>query len=306
MAVLATAGLLLSLAACSAPADTSSKCDTTPSGSVSDSIKVTGDFGSEPKTKFDIPLTVPETTQRTVVSKGDGDTVLAGDNVNVRFSIYSGATSADIAGSDWSSETTEKFPVDDAQFLPGLVKTLECSTVGSRVVGVIPPVDAFGENGSPDLGIGAADAIVFVVDVVSIVQPLKPAAWTKDVPDVTFAEDGTPTVTLPDTDAPTDLVEKVLTEGDGPVITSADTVSLDYQGTSWTTGEMFDQSFGKTPATLPVSGYVPGFTAALVGQKIGSTLLVSIPPEDAYGTDPDAHPLGGQTLVFVIVVHSKA
>jgi peptidylprolyl isomerase len=302
MAVLVTAGLLLSLAACSTPTDSASGCDATPSGSVSDSIKVAGDFGSEPKTTFDIPLTVPETTQRTVVTKGDGDTVLAGDNVNVKFSIYSGANSADIAGSDWSSETTERFPVDDAQFLPGLVKTLECSTVGSRVVGVIPPVDAFGETGSPDLGIGASDAIVFVVDVVSIEQPLKPAEWTKDIPEVTFADDGTPTVTLPATDPPKDLVETVLTEGDGAVVEATSTVTIDYQGTSWTTGEMFDQSYGKQPDTRAANAYVPGFTAALVGQKAGSTVLVSIPPEDAYGLDPDAHPLGGQTLVFLIVI----
>lgn len=37
-----------------------------------------------------------------------------------------------------------------------------------------------------------------------------------------------------------------------------------------------------------------------MGQKVGSTIIVVIPPELAYGTDPQAHQLGGQTLVFLI------
>jgi peptidylprolyl isomerase len=53
-----------------------------------------------------------------------------------------------------------------------------------------------------------------------------------------------------------------------------------------------------------VTQYVKGFTEALIGQKVGSTLLVSIPPELAYGTDPNAHQLGGQTLLFVIQIRA--
>ena len=45
---------------------------------------------------------------------------------------------------------------------------------------------------------------------------------------------------------------------------------------------------------------IKGFEAALVGQKVGSSVLVVIPPEYAYGTDPNAHELGGQTLVFLL------
>ncbi len=38
---------------------------------------------------------------------------------------------------------------------PGLVKTLRCSTVGSRIVGVVPASDGFGDKGNDDLGIAA-------------------------------------------------------------------------------------------------------------------------------------------------------
>jgi peptidylprolyl isomerase len=310
MAVMVTAGVLLSLAACTTPADTDStptadgECTAAAAGPASKAVTVTGDFAEKPEVTFDAGLD-SKTTERSVVIEGDGDLVLEGDDVLVQFTILNGGTAESIDGTSYTEGEEAQFPIDDT-LLPGLVKTIECSTVGSRVVGVIPPAEAFAKAGSPDLGIGADDDIVFVVDVVSILAPLTPAEWTENVPDVTFADDGAPTVTLPATEAPTELMATVLVEGDGAVVASTDTVTLDYQGTSWTTGEMFDQSFGKTPAVLPADAYVPGFSAALIGSTVGSTLLVVIPPEFAYGTDPAAHELGGQTLVFVIKVEAIA
>jgi len=304
LAILVTAGLAVSLAACSAPApDTtdSGDCTPAPSGSASDSVKVTGDFGKLPIVIFDPGLTA-KSTERTVVIDGDGETVQAGDTVQVQFSILNGGTAVNIDGTGYTDDTLVDFDVDEKKLLPGLVKTLECSTVGSRVVGVIPPADAFGDAGSEQLSIGATDDIVFVVDVVAIKQPLTPKAWTKDVPEVTFAADGTPTVKLPATDPPKDLMEAVLTEGDGAVVKSGQSVTIKYHGTSWDTGEVFDQSFDRDDPPFPVDNFVPGFTAALIGQKVGSTVIVVIPPEDAYGTDPEAHELGGQTLVFLVKI----
>ena len=45
---------------------------------------------------------------------------------------------------------------------------------------------------------------------------------------------------------------------------------------------------------------MPGFVQALAGQKVGSQVLVVIPPALGYGEDAKAHELGGKTLVFVI------
>jgi len=50
-------------------------------------------------------------------------------------------------------------------------------------------------------------------------------------------------------------------------------------------------------------GLIPGLAAAIVGQKVGTKLIVSIPPEYAYGTEQsDRNPLGGQTLVFLVEI----
>ncbi len=311
--LLVTAGLVVSLAACSTPTETADpNCPVTPSGKVSDSIKVTGDFLTEPKVDFSIPLTAPEETQRSVVIKGDGDTVQQGDTVNVLFSIFSGANSADIAGTDWANETTTELPVDAAQFLPGIVKTIQCSTVGSRVVGVIPPADAFGEAGSTDLGVGPTDAIVFVVDIESIKAAAEPALPKADgvdqppvdgLPTVVLADDGRPTVTIPDTAPPTDLQLAVLKKGDGAVVADGDSVTVHYEGLNWTSKEIFDESWARgTPSTFTTSQVIPGFTQALVGQTVGSQVLVVIPPALGYGeaSETNTSPLAGQTLVFVI------
>ena len=309
MAMLIAAGLLVSLGACSAPAPEPSATaaaegECTSSGAGSKSVEVTGDFDVKPEVTFDAGLAV-KSTERSVAIKGDGAEVKLGDQVQVQLSIFNGTTGEDIQSTTYAEGEEAAFLVDQT-LLPGLVKTFECSTVGSRIVGVVPPADAFGDAGNDQLGVGGKDTLVFVIDIVAITPPLTPAAWTENVPEVTFAADGTPTVTLPATAPPTELLATTLTEGDGAAVKRTDVVTVDYQGTSWEKGEVFDQSYGKEPLPLAVSSFVPGFTAALVGQKIGSTVLVTIPPQYGYGLDPAAHPLGGQTLVFLIAIISVA
>lgn len=274
-----------------------------PSGPVSEAIEVSGEFGAEPVVDFTPPVSVPA-VQRTVLIEGDGAEVQDGAEVRVHFTLYNGDTGELIDSTGYDDASTLAMIVDESAYLPGLVKTVRCATIGSRVLSVVPPSEAFGDAGNQQLGITGSTSLVFVLDVVAPVEQLRPAEWTENVPEVTFGADGVPVVTLPDADPPADLVMTVLREGDGEVVTKVDSPQLDYQGTSWDTGEIFDQSYGKSPIALPAGQYVPGFTAAILGQRVGSALLVSIPPDLAYGTDPAAHPLGGQTLLFVIEILS--
>jgi FKBP-type peptidyl-prolyl cis-trans isomerase len=309
LSALTAAVLAIGLAGCapdSTPDDTANTATDspasiacTPSGTASDAVKVTGELGATPKVSFSAPDTTT-ITQRTTVITGKGVALAEGDSAKVFFSLYSG-TSGDLLTSTGYTAATDltPLPVDEQQVLAGLAATLRCATVGSRVVGVIAPADGFGATGSTDAGVDPNETLIFVVDVME--GPTQPVAWTDNVPTVTF--DGKiPTVTLPKTPPPTDLLVKVLTPGTGKKVTSTDSVTLDYHGVSWDTGEVFDESFTKTPLTLAANKFVPGFTAAIVGQKVGTTLIVSIPPEDAYGTDPEAAQLGGQTLFFVIKI----
>lgn len=301
---------MASLAACSTPAETAVACEATPSGAASDAVKVSGDFGSKPEVTIDTP-TEAESTQRTVVIKGDGDTAVAGDTVNVEFTLYNGTTGDELTATEYGETPTTAFPVDETQFLVGIVKTMECSQVGSRVVGVIPPDDSFGGAGSTDLGVAADEDIVFVVDIVSIDPPAEPALpkadgedqpATEGFPTVVLDADGRPTITIPDTAPPSELGIAVLKKGDGAEVAAGDDVVVHYVGMNWNTKAIFDESWARgEPATFNTGAVIEGFTAALVGQTVGSQVIVIIPPAQGYGEAGNPPDIGGtDTIVFVV------
>jgi peptidylprolyl isomerase len=300
-----------SLAGCTSPA-TNSACAAAPSGSTSDSVKVTGKFGAEPTVEFTAPLE-PKTTERTVAIKGK-DTKYAGvnDEVKLDFALYDGTTGKRLTATGYTKGEEVELPVNEKILHVGFTKTLACATAGSRIVGVIPAADGFGADGSTDLGIAAGESIVFVADVVAVTTGVatgKDQPKVEGMPTVKLAKDGTPTVTVPDADPPADLKIAVLKKGDGKVVADGDTVKLQYQGLIWNTGKVFDQSWDQKGAvSFTTGGVVAGFGQALVGQSVGSQVLVVIPPALGYGTggNPDAGITGTDTLVFVIDILDTA
>ena len=272
---------------------TAADCMDVSSGAQSDSVKVEGDFGAAPTATFTTPLEADE-LQRTVLIEGDGEVTKAGDDVNAIVSAFSGTT-----GEQAFSQPATIKAGDDTVF-EAFLAGIDCVPTGSRTVTVAPASTLYGEQGNETIGIAPNETVVIVVDVQ---EPLKPAEWTTDVPEVKFGAEGEPpTVTLPDTAPPAEYQLKVLEEGDGDEVQSGDNVTLHYQGTSWDTGEVFDQSYGGDPAQFATDAVIQGFGAALVGQKVGTKLIVTIPPQYGYGTDPNASQLAGQTLVFVVEI----
>ncbi len=308
--ILAATGLVFSLAACTAAPPASTECAATPAGSASNAVTVTGDFGSKPEITFNSP-TASVSTERTVVIVGDGELALAGDTVAVDYVLLNGATGAEIAASEYVTGSAVDFPLDVAEFLPGIVKTLECTTVGSRVVGVIPPIDSFGDVGSEQLGLAAGEDMVFVADVISIAPPVVPPLpradgedqpATEGFPTVVLDADGRPTVTIPDAAPPAELGIAVLKQGSGAVVEDGADVTVHYVGINWNTGVIFDESWARgEPSTFNTGAVIAGFTAALVGQTVGSQIIVVIPPDQGYGPEGRAPDIGGtDTLIFVI------
>jgi peptidylprolyl isomerase len=188
---------------------------------------------------------------------------------------------------------------------------MECSQVGSRVVGVIPPDDSFGGAGSADLGVAEDEDIVFVVDIVSIKPPVEAPLPKADgeeqpapegFPAVELDADGRPTIAIPDTAPPTELKIATLKEGDGATVAAGDTVVVHYVGQNWNTKEIFDESWARgEPATFATTGVIPGFSQALVGQKVGSQVIAIIPPADGYGEAGNPPAISGtDTIVFVV------
>jgi len=122
---------------------------------------------------------------------------------------------------------------------------------------------------------------------------------------VSGAFGSTPTVTIPSTAAPTQLTQKTLVQGSGAPVAAGDTLVANYVGQTWANKKVFDSSFSRgAPAGFVIGKgqVIPGWDKALVGKKIGSRVLLTIPPADGYGPNgnPQAGIKGTDTLVFVV------
>jgi peptidylprolyl isomerase len=276
-------------------------CGEYDSGKLSAGVKVDGDFGKTQTATFTTPLAATG-LERTVLTEGTGKDTAVGETVDALISVYLGKDGKALGSQPVSLK------VGDASMIKAFSAGVDCVPVGSRVVVSAPAKDMYGDQGNSSLGITAEDSLVIVTDVIGLKEQLKPAAWSKDAPKVTFDAQGKPTLKLADIVPPSQLLLEVLRDGDGEVVKDGDTVTLDYQGTSWDTGKIFDQSYGKTPASFATDQVVEGFGAALVGQKVGTRLVVSIPPRYAYGEKGSGNTseLAGQTLVFVIEIQKTA
>ncbi len=270
------------------PVADTSVCDA-PSGAAVEAVTVSADFGTRPTVEFTAPLDVDETERAIVV---EGDEVEPGALVRLDYTLYNGTTGDEIEALGWEDgELPAAFRGDFDQLAAGFAKTIGCLGNGSRAVGVIPADEGFGEAGV-QFGLGAEDALVFVIDVVPDLD------WTTDLPEIGGTAEA-PTVTLPAIDPIPDLRIAVVEEGDGAVVGPANAVVVNYLGTAWETGEIFDESYSKGPATFSVQQVVAGFSQALVGQRVGSRVLVTMPPSLGYGNSP-GHPLETSTLVFLV------
>jgi peptidylprolyl isomerase len=101
---------------------------------------------------------------------------------------------------------------------------------------------------------------------------------------------------------PTQLTGQDLVIGKGATASTNDTVEVQYVGTIYTTGHVFDASWTDNgPTVFPLSEVVPGFRDAIVGMRVGGRREVVIPPALGYGAagSPPVIPANA-TLVFVI------
>jgi peptidylprolyl isomerase len=298
-------GLVGTLAACAPAGDTASDCTPTKSGEASDSVEVSGDFGSKPTVEIGDPLTT-KTTQRTVAIEGDGDIAKADDNVSLEFTIFNGTTGEEIEG---GGTTYEEEPAEfalDANLIVGFTKTLECSPAGSRVVGVLAPEDGIVGENLASFGLTDADSLVIVADVLDASTP-EPAAAVlpkADGEEQPLPDDFPPTLTLPGGDAPAELQLAVLKKGDGAEVGTGADVVVHYLGMNWRDSTVFDDSWSRgEPTSFNTAQVIPGFTQALEGQTVGSQVLVVIPPADGYGPQGGNETAGiaaDDTLVFIV------
>jgi peptidylprolyl isomerase len=280
-----------------------------------DSITVSGDVGTKPTVTLKTKPTALTSSGSKVVTEGDGATIAKGQEVTVDYLLLNGKDGSEADTSFGKSPAT--FTADPAQLLPGLANGMIGKKIGSRVLIGIAPKDGFpGGQGNEQLGFGKDDALIFVLDLKTAVTPLAkatgaPVAPKAGLPTVKENQAGVPVVTVPKTAAPKKLVVQPLIKGTGPVVKSGQTLTAAYVGVIYGTGKEFDSSYTSgvpLKQRIGVGALVPGFDKGIVGQTVGSRVLLVLPPAEGYGTAGNAQAgiKGTDTLVFVVDILAAA
>jgi peptidylprolyl isomerase len=117
-----------------------------------------------------------------------------------------------------------------------------------------------------------------------------------------------PVVAIPAGGTPTKLTIKDIVPGTGPVAKKGNTVSVQYVGSSWSTGSEFDASWDKgQPFSFPLGQgqVIPGWDKGVVGMKVGGRRLLIVPPALGYGTQGSPPKIAAnETLAFVVDLES--
>ncbi|WFB10431.1 FKBP-type peptidyl-prolyl cis-trans isomerase [Streptomyces sp. LX-29] len=263
-------------------------------------------FGEKPKIAKGSGKPSADLAVKALIS-GDGTTVAKGDYLQVNYlgQIWD---SAKVFDNSYDRGKPAVFQIGTGQVIPGWDQALVGKKVDSRVEMAIPPKLGYGDQGNPQAGIKGTDTMVFVVDIVNTFGPTSSAQGKKvpqndaDVPKVSDNTDGkAPTITVPKGDAPKKLISEYVIEGDGPKVKASDGVLVQYKGVLWDGGKEFDSSYaGKQLAQFSLQQVVPGWAQGLTGKKVGSRVMIVIPPELAYKDKKSDTIPANSTLVFSV------
>ncbi|MDQ0797351.1 FKBP-type peptidyl-prolyl cis-trans isomerase [Streptomyces sp. B1I3] len=254
----------------------------------------------------------PKELKIDVISEGGGAKLKNGEAVQVN---YLGQAWDSTKPFDNSFDRKQPFGLilGAGMVIPGWEQGLVGQKVGSRVQLVVPPELGYGEQGQGQ-DIKPNATLVFVVDVVSgkaVPKSPKGTAVAQDnfdLPKVGANTDGkAPKVTVPKSDPPKKLVSNYIIESDGETLKESDTVVVNYEAYVWKGEKKFDSTYdtGKV-AMFPLAQItVKGLKNGLVGKKVGSRVLLVIPPDQAFGGAAQQTIPANSTLVWSVDILTK-
>lgn len=332
----ALAAPLLFVAACSGGGD-----DSEPEGDQATAAwpvaTVTGAVGDEPVVEVGEDVQEGEEPDVTVLEEGDGREVAEGDFLRVAILARGTAEDSEDLINSWqpaaqppssedgeaSGEPAEEeagptyalLQLGSGQLPAEVTDPLVGKRVGSRVVVQGSALALLGDNAA-QAGFAEGDGVVWVYDIAEAIDPQskaegEQAAPAEGMPEVSAEGEAPAEITIPDTEAPAELQEQVLIEGDGPEVASGDLLLVQYTGVTWDPQEnveegedprLFDSSWNRDTASsfqIGVGAVIPGWDTGLVGKHVGDRVLLVIPPDQAYGSQ-EGHDLATHTLVFVV------
>ena len=229
----------------------------------------------------------------------------------MQVSIYDAATGDVLITSDYTGAGVIGYVRDEA---PAFGAVVQCETIGSRVAAVGSVKDLLGEEAIAQykLPVEADDTVVLIADLLDaylgkangVDQPAQAG-----YPSIVTAPNGRPGFTFAsDQSAPSDYRSAVLKAGNGAKVKEGDAAVLNYTGVVWGAKTVAETTWDGLPTVKVMAdlsenqnGVPKGLLKAIVGQKVGSQVIVVLTPDVGYpsGSAP-AGVTDGSTLVYVV------
>lgn len=276
-----------------------------------EAVEIAGEVGDEPTVTWSSQMTAGKIESETLVT-GDGAKLADGDKVLTHIWIGNGYTEDKAFSTHDKDATAELVTVDES--LPPFLASIKDATIGSRIAVTSSAEEAFGPAGNSQLGIGNKDSVLVIIDLASgLADPptgTRPPAppW---VPKIEFKDKAPSQLDFTGVPEPTDdLKESILFDGDGAVVEKGNAIVVSYLGQVYGGKKPFDGNFTTEPTSFAIGtgAVVKGWDQTLVGKKVGTRMIIAVPPKLGYGEagNTDAGIKGTDTLYFLIDILATA
>ena len=253
------------------------------------------------------------------LTTGHGRKAGNGDVVVVNYTAKTWNSGKNLPNTYGKEVAPKVFPVGEGAVIPALDLAVQGQQAGSRVLVVAPPAAAYGTTGNAVLGVSATETVVFVIDVAKVLAADAIVSGEQrsvpgKLPEIQVGHSPA-TISVPDTAAPRRLVSRSLVNGPGPKVKTGQTVVLQYSGAIWEANRgknrasLFDSSWAQHhPITVVIGrgNVLKGWDKALVGVKVGSRVLLVVPPGLGYGAQARKDIPARSTLVFAVDILAAA
>lgn len=260
-----------------------------------------------PKLILKTPLRVSEPTIG-VIERGQGAAITMGQLVTFDTLVVDGETGAE-EQSTFGTPNPTKMILAKSTANTTMLAAMQSAKVGTRFLYAVP-MSADGtapsqQNPDPSATPSPTASKVIAISIRSaedLPQAAQGRAKAADpaLPAVTIGADGAPVLAKPSGSPTGKLASEVLIEGDGPAVADGQTVAVKYFGWLWN-GTAFDSVWGEgMPEVLSLSGVISGWRKAIVGRKVGSRVLMVVPPSLGYGGAGKNSIPPDSTLIFLV------
>ncbi len=206
-----------------------------------------------------------------ILEEGDGTVPQAGQIVTLNYVVS--LDDGTVIDSSEDAGRPIQFILGQGMVLPAIDEGVQQMTLGSKAEIIVPPSQAYGEQGIPGV-IPPNSTLTFEMELVEIndAPPPPPESPTE-------VSEGDYTTTA------SGLQYYDMVVGEGPVAETGQTVNVHYTG--WLEdGTMFDSSLTRGLPfnfTLGAGQVIPGWDEGVAGMAVGGKRQLVIPADLAYG-----------------------